>query len=84
MSIKLTDPSSAYVGQTITIQNESGLSMSVSCATTGSTGRGQTNVGFQGTITFDTTITNNLPINVIRTYMYIGTGAFSRWIVLGC
>jgi hypothetical protein len=84
-TINLTDPTNAYIGQTITVHNKgSSFSMAVKCATTGSTGVGQSSSNFQTSSIFDTSTSNICPNNVIKTFMFLGSTATPRWIVLGC
>ena len=83
LSIFLTDPPAAYIGQVITIFNNSNVATNVWLATTGSTGRGQGGSTFQSPSNFNTGTSQSLPASVIRSYMYIGTTSSYRWIVLG-
>ena len=83
--LSITDPINAYIGQTITIHNKSGSTIYLYPFISGSSIQGQQGNTFQNIATTTTNgYSHAIHNNVIRTYMFIGSTANPRWIVLGC
>jgi hypothetical protein len=82
--IKITDPTDAYIGQTITIHNKAIINTFIGLETNGSSLQGQSGNTFQTNVTVTTSSNHSIPKDVVRTFMFLGSTANPRWVVLGC
>ena len=83
-SLRITDPTDDYIGQTITVHSKIATSFFMGLISSGSSLQGQHGQTFQSSVTVTTSNTHSFPANVIRTFMFLGSTANPRWIVLGC
>ena len=68
----------------ITVHNRSGGIVSLVLATSGSSLQGQNASSFQANVNTTAGTIPTIPDKVIRTFMFLGSTAIPRWIVLGC